>query len=356
MVIIHITEFRDMKILESTIPCIQTFQKMLKTLLIIGLCFLSLALAANNLSIIMGGMSKQKAKHLIQEYLEREFNGQLKTVEIRRFFNASNMNPNMFSVIVYDHQLEEVRWILFFDAKILKNENRIEQGVSYAKPLKAQYQDALADYYAKQEINLKMNELDCRVDFNYNSLTMTYLFNPNPNEFKTRIKNLLFLLNQQKDILKLNSIFTITNHLPTYSEDIFLIAIHSIENSWQVNECLIKQETNYFDTLEKKILQERMDYLKGLNHPYSSHDFSLLYVDTDSFTKGVWVHLLVDTKEIEQEKNSYHNTPVTAVLLETVSLTNKVVSHREIIPISEPNSFMSILEQIKPQLAIKYTF
>ncbi|MDM1035985.1 hypothetical protein HX065_15185 [Myroides odoratimimus] len=329
---------------------------MLKTLLIIGFCFLSLTLAVNNLSLIMGGMRKKKANRLIQEYLEHEFKGQLKAVEIRRFFNASNMNPNMFSVIIYDHQLAQVRWVLFFDAKILKNENRIEQGVSYAKPVKEQYQDALADYYTKEDIKLKMIDLDCRIDISYDSLTMTYLFNPNPNELKTKTKKLLYLLNQQKDALKINSIFTITIHLPTYNEDIFMIVIHSIEDSWQVKECLLKQETNYFKTLQEKLLPKRMDYLAGLDHLYSSHDFSLLYVDTACFTKAVWVHLLIDTKEVEQEKNSYHKTPVTAALLETINLTNKVVTHREIVPITEPNSFISILEEIKPLLAIKYTF
>ncbi|MEC4053849.1 hypothetical protein VSP10_13765 [Myroides odoratimimus] len=329
---------------------------MIKPLLIIGIPLLLLILAVNNLSTLMGGMSRKKANLLIQTYLDCEFKGQLKVTEIRRFFNAGNMNPNMFSVIVYDKNLEEIRWILYFDAKILKTENRIEQGVSYAQPIHIQYEKTLTDYYTKEAINKQMNIVKCNVIFEYYSLTTRFHYTPEATERKATIKKLLSLLNQQREKIDLSSAFTIINFLPNNKEDILEIAIHTKDGAWEIDSCTVNQKTNYFEILEKKAVPDRMSYLEKISHRYNSHDFSLLYIDTDSFTKGAWVHLLMDTKAVGQEQNGYHSTPITAVLIETINLTNQNVIQRDIIPITESKSFVSLIEDIKPQLGITYTF
>lgn len=71
--------------------------------LLLGIAILTLLLVSCRQSgwSLIGGVSKKQAEKNFSDFLTKNYPNELAFTNLKRFFNEGNMNPNMFSVEVY---------------------------------------------------------------------------------------------------------------------------------------------------------------------------------------------------------------------------------------------------------------
>lgn len=113
--------------------------------LLLGIAILTLLLVPCRQSgwSLIGGVSKKQAEKNFSDFLTKNYPNELAFTNLKRFFNEGNMNPNMFSVEVYQINRPEITFVTFFDAKKIVG----------AKDIASDYLDGPSfDQLYKQEI------------------------------------------------------------------------------------------------------------------------------------------------------------------------------------------------------------
>ncbi|MEH0157267.1 hypothetical protein V6R21_24350 [Limibacter armeniacum] len=120
-------------------------------------------------------ISKRKAQHRLKEVLKEDYDDIWKVVEIERFFNEGNMNPNMFVIVLADKDNEQIQFHSFWDAKT----GEFSYGYRENSPtLRELYEDAVEEYEMEETIRKHMGNSYSNIQFSTFNIKITLDIDP----------------------------------------------------------------------------------------------------------------------------------------------------------------------------------
>ncbi|WP_417886660.1 hypothetical protein [Zunongwangia sp.] len=300
---------------------------------------------------LFGGMSKDKAAKTLSQYLEQHTKQKLGFTNLTRFWNEGNMNPNMFSVEIFDEQTPEIRFGLHFDAKLMNEKDSLKQGGFQTQSIQEQYNEVETDYRIKQGMIVDLKKQGIALDFDYYSAQLRFKNTPTPERLKETLTTLIARMNTHKSDLLSSNYFEFNIQTPPYSTAVLQAKTTSEENEhWKLNSFSLNTQAEDYKLIEKSIEKETTYYLKQLDHPYQIHPASKVYVNTDTFKEAVWIQFLSDASETDDTLVKRSMAPVTAVIFQYFNPETYHIIRTELTPIANLDSFESYWKTIKTEL------
>ena len=285
----------------------------MKTLIIIGVLLVLFFIFVNNFSRFMGGISTNKAADNLEEYLEKEHNGELGFRELNRFFNAATMNPNMFTVVIFHKEIPEIEFYCHVNPKeLLENDTLSYYGTENLK---------IADLYERERKRYETRE-KVKADF-INEIPEINFENDRfeifiPGEIKTAalhdlIDRFVARLNSSYEELDIPYTMSLFIKTEAHPEGYIDIPLENIENQWHLQMFMLSSKMSDFDTIEKDIKQRIQT---DLNTSYPNYEIDESYrkiiLDKTALSKIAWVQYLKNTT-IDNDKNEKWQNPLTGL-------------------------------------------
>jgi len=323
----------------------------MKTSIYIGMLILVILGGLSSCARLFGGMSKDKAAKTLDRYLKKHTQQALGFTNLTRFWNEGNMNPNMFSVEIFDEQTPEIRFGLHFDAKLMNEKDSLKQGGFQTQSIQEQYNEVEANFRIKQRMIAALKKQGIALDFDYYSAQLQFKNTPTPEFLKETLTALIARMNTNKSDLLSSNYFEFNLQTPPYSTAVLQAKTTSEENEdWKLTSLSLNTQAEDYKLIEKSIEQETTHYLKQLDHQYQMHPASKVYVNTDTFKEAVWIQFLSDASEADDTLVKRSMAPVTAVIFQYFNPETHHIIRTELTPIAHPDSFEAYWEGIETQL------
>ncbi|RXG32282.1 hypothetical protein [Leeuwenhoekiella marinoflava] len=304
---------------------------------------------------LFGGMSKDRAAVTLEQYLTERFQKKLSFENLNRFFNEGNMNPNMFSVEIFDQQYPKIRFALHFDAKKMKEEDLLDQGGYQERSLKEMYTEAKTDYTIKQNITEQLENKGILTNFEYYSVNLNFTTTPSSLFIKNTISELLNTMNQNRDTLYCGGYFKFNIKTPVLSHSLLQgETIPGIEG-WDFTHFTINTKAEAYTKLQSKINLDIIAYLKQSQASYRLHPTSKTYVNADTFDEAVWIQFLSDQNGSRSKEPVAWKEPITAVMLVFFDLETQKMLRTELHTIVDLKTFEERWEKIEELLPFTTT-
>ncbi|MBW2960565.1 hypothetical protein [Mesonia aestuariivivens] len=307
---------------------------------------------------LFGGMSKEKAAKTLTQYLGKHTDQKLGFSNLNRFWNEGNMNPNMFTVEIFDEQIPEIRFGLHFDAKVMKEQDSLSQGSFQELSIQEQYEEFEKDYRIKQSMIVPLKKDGIQLDFNYYSATLQFENKPKPKTLKATISTLMKTMNSNKSHLLSSNYFNFNIQTPQYSSAVLQAntASETEKEDWKLNYFTLNSKAEDYKVIEQTIEAKTTQYLNQLDHKYQMHTASKVFVNTDTFEDAVWIQFLSDKSETDDTIIKRSRAPITAVVFQFFDLETQAIIRTELKPISNVDSFDAYWENIKNKLPFPTSF
>ncbi|MEP2280892.1 hypothetical protein [Maribacter sp.] len=320
----------------------------MKILIVIGVLILLFIIFVSNFSRFMGGISMNKAANNLQQYLEKEHNGELGFKELNRFFNTATMSPNMFTVVLFHKEIPEIEFYCHVNPKeILENDTLSYYGRENLK-ISDLYEREQKRYGTRQkvkadfineitEINFENDRFEIFVPGDIESITLHGL-----------VERFIARLNSSYEELDIPYTMSLFIKTETHPEGYIDIPLESMEGQWYPQMFMLSDTMNDFDTIENKI-KERVQ--SDLDKSYSNYEIDENYrkiiLDKTSLSKIAWVQYLKDTTVNNDENEKWQN-PLTGIYVTYYDIDTEHLYFGEMI--SQENdkiSYDETLELIK---------
>ncbi|MEJ4089206.1 hypothetical protein [Galbibacter orientalis] len=313
----------------------------MKTIIIIGLCLLGILLLFTNCAQIVGGISKKQASKNLEEYLEREYNGELTYKNLNRFFNAATMNPNSFSVHIYHKKNPDIEFYTHFDAKKILIADYI---ASYHIEFNDLYQKALKYHEAKQAVivDFKSDILDVK----YGLAVIELIFKEalTSDTLEEIITKFVDKLNASYDVLNNGYEHSLLVKTPSYPEGFITVPLKLEDNMWKVHAFHLSENVTNFELFKIKIENNIQTKLE-LTYPYYKiSEYRKIFLDKSSLSKGAWVQYLEDTRINNKENEKYQN-PLKGIYIVYFDLESRFIYRGEML--TEKNDITTSNKELK---------
>ncbi|EGV43187.1 hypothetical protein BZARG_1063 [Bizionia argentinensis JUB59] len=277
----------------------------MKIIILSGICMLILLLVTTGCARLAGGVSKKKAASNLEAYLQREYKGKLTFSDLNRFFNAATMNPNMFTVLIYDKQIPEVEFYTRIDVKkILINDTLYTTENLTFNDL---YKEAVKRYETKQAIRADFKNEIPEIDFTLGTIYLNFNDDLSPENLENVITRFIDRLNQSFEELNDAYKFNILIKTPDYPEGFIDVPLEVDDNKWHAEPFMLSENFGGFEALKTKIeirLQAKLD--SSYPH-FKINMYKKVYLDKSSLSKGAWVQYLDDKRVVNNDKGKYVN-------------------------------------------------
>ena len=300
---------------------------------------------------LFGGMSKDKAATTLKKYLSKHINHPLAFENLNRFWNEGNMNPNMFSVEIFEKGKPDLRFPLYFDAKLMKEKDSLYQGGLHKKSIEQMYKETKADYQVKQHLVAQLKKKDVILEMDYATATVKFTDNPSPHFIKETLVSLLKMINQHQDSLLYAGSLHFNVQLPSSAPQEIQAVTATPHEEWQFSHFTLNSKTKAYQPLQESIQQGIKTYVKTNANTYQMHPYRKLYVNADTFKEAVWIQCLSEREASNNSEMAAYKAPVTAVIFQFFDIEDQSIKSTEILPLDVDRTFEEQWEKMDEKLA-----
>ncbi|MEO8934910.1 MAG: hypothetical protein ABI295_11445 [Xanthomarina sp.] len=322
----------------------------MKIIILAVVCLFILLFITTGCTRLVGGISKTKASHNLERYLQREYQGEVAFRALNRFFNASNMDPNMFSVVIYNKMKPEIEFICFLNAKnILVNDTLILNGLDRV-PFNHLYKKAIKSYEARQEIRSHfINEIS-EINFNTATIDLKIDHNINAEDLVALTARLINSMNRCYEELEIY--FEIALHIitPEHPEGFIKIPLEVREYQWYPESFLLSENARGFQAIKTRIETHIQTDLLQSHPDFEIFNYRKIFIDQSSLSKIAWVQYIRD-KNINNDGHGEWESPLKGIYISYIDLQSGKLYKGEMMPRINPNMpYNEELKEIKKLL------
>ncbi|QXP69814.1 hypothetical protein H0I29_14485 [Polaribacter sp. R2A056_3_33] len=291
------------------------------------------------------GISKKKASLNLETYLQREYNGKLVFSDLNRFFNAATMDPNMFSVLIYDKDIPEIEFYTHINVKeILENDTLPMYPTSELITFDDLYQDALKQYKTRQAVIADFKNEIPEIIFSTKNIELNFKRDLKPNELENVVIRFIDRLNQSYIELNTGFQFSLLIKTAKHPDGFMIIPLDIDDSKWQVKPMVLSKKVTDFDIL-KTMITKNIQTKLATPYPYfkiTKH--SKIYIDKSSLSKGAWIQYLEDKRIVNEGKGKWKN-PQTGIYIVFFDLDSKFIYRGELL--TEENDKSSYVKELR---------
>lgn len=306
------------------------------------ICLLILFVLTGCLKYI--GISKKQATQNLKSYLDREYHGSLTFSHLNRFFNAASMDPNIFSVLIFNKQIPEIEFYTHINVKnILENDTLPLYPREESITIDHLYKDAVKRYDTRQVIIADFKKDIPEITFTVDIISLNFKEGLDADVLEAVLKRFINRLNQSYDDLNSAFEFSLLIKTPVYPEGFINIPLESEDGKWYARPFMLSENITNFEAFKAKIetsIQTKLD----VSYPnFKINDYRKLYVDKRSLSKGAWVQYL-DDKSVHNTPNGKWENPQKGVYIVYFDLQTQFIYRGEML--TEENYKTSYDEEI----------
>jgi len=310
------------------------------------ICIVIVALIAYGCSNYIG-IPKKKAASNLKAYLQREYNGKLTFNDLNLFFNAATMDPNMYTVHIFDKEIPEIEFYTHLNLKdILENDSLPMYAKSDEMTFDILYKEALKRYNTRQAVIGDFKNEISDILFNHEIIELSFNTNLTPEALKDIITRFINRLNQSIDDLDSAYNQSLLIKTPQYPEGFITIALESENYKYKIAPYFLSEQMADFKALEKKVkanIQAKIDHTFP---KFKINDHRKIFIDKSSLSKGAWVQYL-DDKTIKNTGNGKWENPQKGLYIVYFDLQSLFIYRGEMITKNnDKTSYDEELQQI----------
>ncbi|WP_179352054.1 hypothetical protein [Winogradskyella vidalii] len=243
------------------------------------------------------GISKKNAAKNLRAYLQREYDGKLTFRDLNRFFNTATMNPNIFSVLIYDKNIPEIEFYTHINVKTLLEDDMLPMyATADAITFDNLYQEALQNYKIRQAVITDFKNEIPEIIFSHDTIILNFDTDLSPEKLTKTITRFIGRLNQSFKALE--GAYNMSLHIktPEYPEGFLKIPLAIETQKYNSEPYLLSEAMVGFEALKTKIeanIQAKID--TDYPHFKISKNRKII-MDKSTLYKGAWLQYLDDTR------------------------------------------------------------
>ena len=258
---------------------------------------------------LVGGISKSTAAKNLDQYLQREYNGTLSYTELNRFFNAASMDPNMFSVVIYNIDKPEIEFYCQINLKnILINDTITNSGLDKTT-INTLYLKEVDRYNTRETIKTYFEAEFSIIEFTTTSINLTLKNSVDAEQLQQLLTKFIERLNYFYKALDIYYDIALVIKTPENTEGFIEVPLEVNENKWSVESFLVSNKATNFKVIKKQIETRVKNDLAKSQPNFEICNLRKVFLDKNTLSRAAWIQYLND-KTIINEKNTKWQNPV----------------------------------------------
>ncbi|WP_452219256.1 hypothetical protein [Lacinutrix undariae] len=318
----------------------------MKTTILSVICILIVVLIVSGCANYIG-IPKKKAASNLKAYLQREYNGKLTFDDLRLFFNAATMDPNMYTVHIFDEEIPEIEFYTHLNLKnILEDDSLPMYAKSDAMTFDILYKEALKRYNVQQVIIADFKNEISEIIFNYEVIELSFNTNLSPEELNDIITRFISRLSQSIDDLDSAYNQNLLIKTPQHPEGFITISLEVENFKYKLKPYFLSEDMAGFKALETQIETNIQAKLDSTFPKYKINNYRKIFIDKSSLSKGAWVQYL-DDKTVKKDSKGKWVNPQKGLYIVYFDLQSSFIYRGEMITENnDKTSYDEELEQI----------
>ncbi|MEQ3664918.1 hypothetical protein [Olleya sp.] len=284
----------------------------MRIVIILGICLFVLVILAKGFTRLVGGISKKQASNNLVQYLTREYKGELNFKNLNRFFNSGNMNPNMFSVRIYNANKPEIEFYCHINLKTILEDGGITMSGLDVKTINDYYLEAIKRYDTRQAIKRIFKTEFSFIVFNNNSIDLTTDVNLESEALQLLLNKFITRLNYFYDDLDIYSDIALIIKTPNHPEGFIEVPLEFYDNKWSMSCFMLSDKATNFNIIESRIKRDLIKYLEQSQPNFEIYDSKKVYLDKNALSRAASVQYLSD-KTVNNEGTVKYQNPLKGV-------------------------------------------
>lgn len=247
-------------------------------------------------------VSEKVATQNLETFLAANYGELLEYSDLKRFFNSGNMNPNCFSVRVYQKKEPRVELFITFDAKTIATQTDIASDYPDGLSFHERYLQRIAVVEIHDVISAKMKPLGVDLVWDYNEVFFNLEAKYSEAEVLEKSDYFLSLFEVEDSELlgyyhELSLILNITS-----KNNISLVReLVQEDGIWSFKTIKLYTKAADFERIRNDIKKELTTYLDA-NYPTQKlYDYYDTYVAPNDFSKLLYIEF-TEAEKTKQEK------------------------------------------------------
>ena len=294
------------------------------------------------------GIPKKKAASNLEAYLQREYKGKLGFSDLSLFFNAATMDPNMYGMLIFDKEIPEIEFYTHLNLKtILENDTLPMYPNSDSMTVDYLYKGAVKRYKARQAVKADFKNDIPEITFSTEVIDLNFKRDLMPKELEAVITRFIARLNKASKELDTAFQFSLQIRTASHPEGFMIIPLEVEDSKWQAKPMVLSEKAVDFEVLKTMIKKNIQGKLEQPYPYFKMTDYSKIYMDKSSLSRGAWVQYLEDKRIVNDGKGKWKN-PQTGIYVVYFDLDSKFIYRGELLTEeSDKNSYVKELRQIR---------
>lgn len=315
--------------------------------IILGIFLLVIVVLLSNFTRLVGGISKHKATSNLEAYLYKKYKDEVKYKWLERFFNSGNMDPNMFSVLIYNTKNPEIEFYCHLNLKNILEDDTLSMTGLEKKTVNDHYLEAIKRYDTKQAIIRIFKTEISSIVFNHSSINLTFDANLQSDQLQMLLDKFVNRLNYFYEDLGLYSDITLIIKTPDNPEGFIEIPLEVYNSKWTLTAYLLSNNATNFKVIEKRITRDMINYLEQSHPDFEIYDSRKIFIDKTSLSRAASIQYLSD-KNIKNDRTKKWQNPLKGVYVTYFDLETSHIYKGELLSkTNDKTTYDEALNQIK---------
>ncbi|MBL7559538.1 hypothetical protein JAO71_06930 [Olleya sp. YSTF-M6] len=240
------------------------------------------------------GISTTQAKKNLKTYLDREFEDDVSFKHLNRFFNAATMNPNIFSVLIYNTNIPEIECYLHLNLKTILEDAVLPLRATEQLTCQEAYQASKQRYDARQTVIAALQP-DFDLQFDYKAVNITLDNQPTPEVLRFIMQRCVDTLNKYHTALNHYDDFEVTITTPEQPQGFVTFTLEDDRQQWTRLPLQLSVNYSNYNPLLARLTRYALQQIASLKTPYALAERHTIYIDTKTMSRAAWVQYLDDT-------------------------------------------------------------
>lgn len=240
------------------------------------------------------GITKSQAKKNLIAYLERDFEDDLAFKNLNRFFNAATMNPDIFSVLIYNKEIPEIEFYAHLNLKTILDDTVLPLQAGEQLTCQDLYQASKKRYKARQAV-IKELQPDFDIHFNYKEINISLNTQPTPDALNSILQRCVSILNQYHKALDHYNDFEVTIKTPEQPKGFVTFTLEDDREKWTRSPLQLSNNYSNYKNLKHQLTNYALNQIATYKTPYILAERQSIYIDTKTLSRAALIQYLDDS-------------------------------------------------------------